>query len=253
MGRMDRDLVELNAAVPHMRTVVAPVGPAWSASEQLLADGGRLAELLGPMRAGRFAADARVAASSFFQGYALRVLGTGVGTWLLFGRVPDLSIANTAITLEFDLPAQLGLRRAHAVRDPLGHLVDEVVHVHLERAAGAVRRNVRVGRPLLMGNAGSAIAGVVRDVERAVPAHDRARVRRAAAELFDRLPEPIGGAGQWVEIGDGGRAQRFWSRRNCCLWFLEDPDRRLCDACSLRSVEDRHERFAALARRSGDR
>ena len=42
----------------------------------------------------------------------------------------------------------------------------------------------------------------------------------------------------------------FWARRTCCLWYLEDPERRLCDTCNLLPEEERRDRLVRqLARR----
>lgn len=252
-------------------------GGRWVPATAFLEPDGILGELLGPDRTGRFARDRRVAASSFFQGAALRVLGTGVGLWLLTGRFPDVSAARTAYALEVDLPARLALVAEPApagppappTTGPLGvptggpavarHLTDpdparfsaRAFAGHLDPLAGAVRGTVRIGEQTLWGNAAAAVAGVVLDLVRTFPPADRLTRLAAARDLLDALPHGLGRLGEWTDVGDGVRRDLFWVRRTCCLWYLEDPERRLCDTCNLLAPDERRARLVGqLARRA---
>jgi hypothetical protein len=265
----------------HALDAAEPVQGTWLPATDLLAADGPLVRLLGPDRVRRFAIDRRVAASSFFQGAALRVLGTGIGLWLSTGRAPDVAAEATAYTLQVDLPAALGLVASehadgYAAPKPAEGLVVRVAERfewfverafagHLEPLARAVRRQVRIGERLLWGNAAAAVAAVVLDLERTASPDDRPALREEARRLVSHLPQRLDSLGTWLDVpapavygtvaaasgtvAAGVRMRTFWVRRTCCLWYLEDPERRMCDTCNLLPSEERYARLARHAAR----
>jgi hypothetical protein len=266
--RLAGELADLAARVPYLQATALGADEAaagsgggnWVPATAFHEPGGVLATLLGPERRGRFCHDRRVAASSFFQGAALRVLGTGVGLWLTIGRFPDVAAASTAYGLEVDLPARLALvgetapdgtgSSRHLTSSQEEWFADRAFAAHLDPLAEAVRREVRIGEHTLWGNAAAALAGVVLDVVRSSPAGAQDRRLAAARHLLEGLPHRPTRYGDWTEIADGADRGVFWTRRTCCLWYLEDPERRLCDTCNLLSEGERRDRLVVqLARR----
>jgi hypothetical protein len=267
--RLAGELADLAARVPYLQATALGADEAaagsgggnWVSATAFHEPGGVLATLLGPERRGRLCHDRRVAASSFFQGAALRVLGTGVGLWLMIGRFPDVAAASTAYALEVDLPARLALvgetapggrtgSSRHLTSSQQEWFADRAFAAHLDPLADAVRREVRIGEHTLWGNAAAALAGVVLDVVRSSPAGAQDRRLAAARQLLEGLPHRPARYGDWADIADGADHGVFWTRRTCCLWYLEDPERRLCDTCNLLSERERRARLVAqLARR----
>ena len=265
---LERDLGAVRARVSYLDGCVTVGADPWIPCASLVAPDGVLADLLDEDRTQRWVQDLPVAASVFFQGQATRVLGVGVGLWLIAGTVPDVALDATAITLQFELPARLGFTRVaragllgapavdvELVDDAavLEWFVDRAFTHHLDPLADAITARVPIGRRLLWGNAAAALANAGHSVEAASPPEQRAQIAAATDRFVAAMPHDLAGLGHrftpTVGAGLGGGASSFWERDACCLWFREDPHGAVCDSCSLLTVDDRRARLTAAAAR----
>ena len=157
-------------------------------------------------RAGQMVQDRRVLASSLFQGLAVRVLGTAAGLWLTTGRLPDVSAANTSVTMQFGLPAAISFREPTFAGPGGLDIGDEAARFswfaerafvgHLEPVAARLKALLPLGSRMLWGNAAAALVNAGLSVEKA-----GAATRRAV----DRSPG--GGDAPWLG-GHGRRRSR---------------------------------------------
>jgi ferric iron reductase protein FhuF len=213
----------------------------------LAAADGPLAALLAVDRTGQMVQDRRVLASSFFQGLAVRVLGVAAGVWLMTGRLPDVRAERTSIRLQFGLPAAISFEapttRSTDEGDLFGWFAEAAFPGHLEPVAARLKAILPLGARMLWGNAAAALVHAGLSVEQAGAASGGRSVDRLVAALPHRLSAM--GAVDLARVDDAGSA--FWSRTNCCLWFLEDPAREVCNSCSLLPPDERRRRVAAAA------
>ncbi|GAA2244498.1 (2Fe-2S)-binding protein [Streptomyces amakusaensis] len=167
----------------------------------------------------------RVAASIAQLGLAARLWSVALGAAVLTGELPDLDPARlhwspdrtSPDDLWLDLTAAPGTRPA-----TVDTLHDTVQLTHLTPLAEALRHDTPVSRRLLQGNAGSALAGAVRQIEDWARGAGRpeAAVRAAAlAEGLLRHPELAGTV-------HGPRM-----RRNSCCLYYRAPRGGLCGDC----------------------
>lgn len=171
----------------------------------------------------------RVAASVAHLGLAARLWSTALGPAALAGRFPDLR----AEVLRWDparqAPDDLWTVSAEPLPGTAARIRDVVLHGHLAPLAEAVRRDTAVSSGLLWGNAGSALAGAVRQLITWARAHDRpeaaARARALAAELFDSS----------LLRGTGAPHGPGYRRRTCCLYY-RTPGGGLCGDCVFDSA-----------------
>lgn len=166
------------------------------------------------------APEARVAASVAQQGLAARLWSVALGSAVLYGRLPDLDPALLRWDPHASAPDDLWLTEvgARPVRD-----LDAVVRAgHLVPLAAALRSRYRVSPGLLWGNAGSALAGAVRQLDHWALGHGRPeageRARALAAGLF-KHPDLA-----------GTLDPRTLRRRSCCLYYRV-PGGGVCGDC----------------------
>ncbi|MEV7404850.1 (2Fe-2S)-binding protein [Streptomyces sp. NPDC091267] len=171
----------------------------------------------------------RVAASVAHLGLAARLWSTALGPAALTGRVPDLRARSLHWDPRQQAPDDLWTDAAAPLPGTAARIREVVQYGHLEPLAAAIRRDTPVSSRLLWGNAGSALAGAVRELIGWARAHGRAdvaaRTRTLAAELFDH-PD-LRGTG--APHGPGFR------RRNCCLYY-RTPGGGLCGDCVFDSA-----------------
>jgi len=207
--------------------------------------GGPVDILLAEDRTGQMVQDRRVLASSFFQGLAVRVLGTAAGVWLMTGRLPDASATNTSIRLQFGLPAAISFDAATTRGGDEGELfawfAEAAFAHHLEPVAARLKSILPLGSRMLWGNAAAALVHAGLAVEQA----GAAAGGRSIQQLVAALPHGLSGMGTVDLAIPSDPASPFWSRTNCCLWFLEDPARQVCNSCSLLPPDERRRRVAA--------
>ncbi|MFG3281675.1 (2Fe-2S)-binding protein [Streptomyces sp. NPDC048111] len=172
------------------------------------------------------APERRVAASIAHLGLAARLWSIALGPAALHGAVPDLAPGRLywdgARTSPDDLVLAPGTARCGATAE---HLVAAVVEGHLAPLADAVRCDTAVSYGLLRGNAGSALAGAVRELCGWARKSGRPEVgERALALGAELFAHPLlAGTGTPLP----GPAFR---RRSCCLYY-RCPGGGLCGDC----------------------
>ncbi|MFD5813685.1 (2Fe-2S)-binding protein [Streptomyces sp. NPDC127038] len=166
------------------------------------------------------APEPRVAASVAQQGLAARLWSIALGSAALCGRVPDLDPELLFWDPDAGAPDDLWLGevRFRPVAD-----LDAVVRAGLlVPLSAALRSRHRVSAALLWGNAGSALAGTVRLLDRWARAHGRPDVGERARELAGRLLAHPDLAGTLDPT--------TLRRRSCCLYYRV-PGGGVCGDC----------------------
>ncbi|WP_308307706.1 (2Fe-2S)-binding protein [Streptomyces sp. ISL-10] len=170
------------------------------------------------------APERRVAASVAHLGLAARLWSVALGSAVLHDCVPDLDPAVLHWDPRRTSPDDLVLREPRPSAGGGGATaVRESVQLrHLVPLADALRRDTRISARLLWGNAGSALAGAVRELTAWAGRTGRPEVAEKAAALADELfahPDLSGTV--------HGPALR---RRTCCLYY-RCPVGGLCGDC----------------------
>ena len=206
-----------------------------------------LARLLGVDRTGRACRERAVAASSFFEGYAVRLVATSAAMWQLTGRVPDPSPASVEIAISFDLPMRIAFTTGWLDDGPdvLDRFAERSVERHLDLLAERITALVPIGHRLLWSNVAAAVATACLAVEATAGDDDeRQRLRRAGEEFRLALPHDIAHLGGRLDLTTATGGRSVWERAACCLWYREDPSAAVCNSCPLLEPEDRHSRLA---------
>ncbi|MFE5833644.1 (2Fe-2S)-binding protein [Streptomyces sp. NPDC056488] len=168
------------------------------------------------------APERRVGASVAHLGLAARLWSTALGPAALYGRFPDLDPAELSWDGALTSPDDLWWAGSATRPATAADLRAAVQEAHLVPLHAALRRDGRISPRLLWGNAGSALAGALRELTRWARAHGRpdAADRAAAlvAELLDH-PDLAGTVG-------GPRLRRA----SCCLYY-RCPGGGLCGDC----------------------
>ncbi|MFC8427151.1 IucA/IucC family C-terminal-domain containing protein [Streptomyces sp. NPDC057253] len=179
------------------------------------------------------APEPRIGASIAHLGLAARLWSVALGCAAVYGRIPDLSPGRLHWDPDGSAPDDLWLS-LQGLQGPRGRqgfqglqgadeslpgdaqtLADTVLHGHLEPLAAALRTQYRLALGLLWGNAGSALAGAVRQLSH----HSTGdRARTLAAEL---LAHPLLA---------GTLDPRTLRRRSCCLYYRL-PQGGVCGDC----------------------
>ncbi|MBX9421591.1 (2Fe-2S)-binding protein [Streptomyces lateritius] len=183
----------------------------------------------GPLRArvDRVAArlgapERRVGASVAHLGLAARLWSTALGPAALHGRFPDLAPAELYWDGALTSPDDLWWAGSATRPGTVDELRAAVIEAHLVPLHAALRRDGRVSPRLLWGNAGSALAGALRELTRWAHAHGRPEVaERAAALVSGLLGHP--------DLAGTVRGPRL-RRASCCLYY-RCPGGGLCGDC----------------------
>src|SRR5215469_9891755 len=85
--RLFADLADLG---PYFAVGTGPVSDGWRSVEQLYTDAALLGGIVGRIRARMDAAEQRVAASTFYLGFAARLWSIGLGALAAHRLLPDL-------------------------------------------------------------------------------------------------------------------------------------------------------------------
>lgn len=172
------------------------------------------------------APEPRVAASIAHQALAARLWSVALGCAARYGRLPDLHPRLLRWDTGATAPDDLWLTEVRALpggAEP-ATLVDAVVHGHLVPLAAALRARYGVAAGLLWGNAGSALAGAARELDRRARADGDAdlahRARALAAALFAHPRLRL----------TGTRSGLSFRRRSCCLYYRV-PGGGICGDC----------------------
>ncbi len=233
-------LARITDTVDYLRVTVGPHDDGWIACEPLLAEPGRLGDLVHATKAGRGTDRDDVAMSLFVQGYAFRLASLAIGGWLTGDAVLDLAPPRTSIALGRHRPNAVAIDKARllSVDSPLTGLHEMLIDGHLARLVAAAHEACRVGEPLLWGNVAASCASSFGAFAGELP--DRGVEIRERAERFFASARPqLSAAGRLVRLGE----RWAWERRSCCLWYLTESGFK-CEDCSLWTDEERRRRYA---------
>ncbi|WEO93985.1 (2Fe-2S)-binding protein [Streptomyces sp. FXJ1.172] len=215
-----------------LRTAMAAAGPVPAALPTLAqsyataaadAHGDALASRVALVAERLRAPEPRVAASIAQQALAARLWSVSLGCAALYGRLPDLDPRLLRWDVRASAPGDLLLTE---VRPLPGHpdLVSGVLYGHLAPLGEGLRARYGVAAGLLWGNAGSALAGAARELDRWARAHGRGDVAERARSLTDELfAHPL-------LRSTGTRTGAAFRRRSCCLYYRV-PGGGLCGDC----------------------
>ncbi|MFJ7198672.1 MULTISPECIES: (2Fe-2S)-binding protein [unclassified Streptomyces] len=171
----------------------------------------------------------RVAASVAHLGLASRLWSVALGPAVLTGSFPGLPPAALHWDPGHPAPDELWLDGTGSLPGTARRIREAVQYGHLVPLAEAVHRDGPLSDRLLWGNAGSALAGAVRQLVAWARTHHRpdvaARARALAAELFDHPDLRHTGAPH----------DTAFRRRSCCLYY-RTPAGGLCGDCVFESV-----------------
>ncbi|TXS22158.1 (2Fe-2S)-binding protein [Streptomyces sp. ms191] len=206
-----------------LRTAAPPGGGAHLPLARLYAgETGPLTARVDRVAARLRAPERRVAASIAHLGLAARLWSTVLGPAALHGRFPALDPAELHWDGALTSPDDLWWAGADTRPATVEQLTEVVVDTHLVPLAAAFRADGRISPRLLRGNAGSALAGALRELIRWSRARQRPEVAERAAALAGGL------LGHPVLAGTvRGPALR---RASCCLYYRA-PGGGLCGDC----------------------
>ncbi|MFG2883553.1 (2Fe-2S)-binding protein [Streptomyces sp. NPDC048297] len=216
-----------------LRTTAAGNGPAVAALPTLAqtyetlasgAPGNAMASRVAVIADRLRTAEPRVAASLAQQGLAARLWSVALGSAALYGRVPGLEPRLLRWDVSAPLPDELWLTAVRPLPGNAATLLDTVLHAHLEPLREALTSRYGVASGMLWGNAGSALAGAARELDRWARAHGRTDVaERSAALARDLFAHPLLRA-------TGTRTGTAFRRRSCCLYYRV-PGGGVCGDC----------------------
>lgn len=193
----------------------------WRPVTSVIADGGELAQIIDDIATRLGAAPQWIAASVFYQGWAARLTSIYAGSVVLGGAIPDLAATSLRYRQPPSGPVELLAAPLTAVDAGVGWR--RLVGDHLDPLADAVRRQVRIGRQLLLGNLASALAGSVVMLAHAGHGQLEDLVSQAWAQ-----PAELVRYGRWHTATDGLR----YVRTTCC-GFDQLSRASRCSDCSL--------------------
>ena len=215
-------LAELAHIGPYFAVGTGPLDDGWHPVQQLYTDTALLDGIVGRVQACIDAAEQRVAASTFFLGFAARLWSIGLGALAGSRLLPDL---NADHLLFRDADGQIRLHIQHPVAwqgdDLEPTLADMVLQRHLAPLTAALRRLGPISEKLLRGNAASALLGAAR-------VFDRDATAGAGWQLARRLCTDKRLSNTIVFNNTGYR------RTSCCLYY-RTPGGGLCGDCVLTS------------------
>jgi cobalamin transport system ATP-binding protein len=207
---------ELAHVSPYFAVGTGPVDDGWCPVQQLYTDTAPLARIVGRVQILLGTVEQRVAASTFFLGFAARLWSVGLGAVAGHRLLPDL---NPGRLLFRDSDGQVLLHVEHPVAgqgdDLERQLADMVLDQHLAPLTAALHRLGPISEKVLRGNAASALLGAA-----AVFDHELGwqLARRICADR--RLSDTI------VFSGTSYR------RNSCCLYY-RTADGGFCSDCVL--------------------
>jgi iron complex transport system ATP-binding protein len=213
---------ELADISPYFAVGTGPVDDGWRPVRQLYTDLALLDGIVDRVGARMDVAERRVAASTFFLGFAARLWSIGLGALAGHRLLPDLD-AERLLFRESDGQFQLHIEDPVAWQgadlEPM--LADMVLEWHLAGLSAALRRLGPISQRLLRGNAASALLGAARVFDRDATAGPGWQMaRRLCADK--RLS---------AAIRFNGMSYR---RTSCCLYYRA-PRGGLCGDCVLTS------------------
>ena len=220
-------LDEIRHVSEYFAVGTGPLADGWRPVGQLYRDTAVLAEIVGRVKARMNVTEQRVAASTFFLGFAARLWSIGVGTVAGYRLLVDLPPEQLLFR---EIDGQIALHLEHPVtqqRDDLPcALADMVLDTHLTPLALAMRRLSPISERLLDGNSASALLGAAR-------VFDRDRATTSGWQLARSIcTDPRLSAA--VRFADSD-----YRRNSCCLYY-RTPHGGLCGDCALDRVPERY-------------
>src|SRR6202012_1095202 len=215
-----RVLAELADLGPYFAVGIGPAGAGWRPVDQLYTDTALLDGIVDRIQARMDAAEQRVAASTFFLGFAARLWSIGLGALAGHRLLLDLD-AEHLLFQESAGQIQLHIEHPAAWQgddlEPM--LTDMVLDRHLAPLGTALRRLGPISDMLLRGNAASALLGAARVFDgNATAGPGWPMARRLCSD--ERLPAAIRFTGG------------SYLRTSCCLYYRA-PRGGLCGDCSM--------------------
>jgi iron complex transport system ATP-binding protein len=215
-----RLLAELSEIGAYFAVGTGPHDGRWHPVQQLYTDAALLGGIIGRLQARMDVAEQRVAASTFFLGFAARLWSIGLGA--LAGRrlLPDLAPERLLFR---ECGGQIQLHIEHPLAwqgdDLEPRLADMVLAAHLAPLGAALRRLGPISDKVLRGNAASALLAAAR-------VFDSDTTTKAGWQLARRLcaDERLSDA---ILFNDAG-----YRRTSCCLYYRA-PRGGLCGDCVL--------------------
>ena len=215
-----RVLVELADISPYFAVGTGPCGDGWHPVAQLYTGTALLDGIISRVQARMATAEQRVAASTFFLGFAARLWSIGLGALAGHRLLLDLDAEHLLFRAD-DGQVQLHIEHPAARQgDNLtSALADMVLAEHLTPLTKALRRLGPISGKLLAGNAASALLGAARVFD----GHATSDTGWQLARELCR-DERLSGA---IRFNVGG-----YRRTNCCLYYRA-PRGALCGDCVL--------------------
>jgi len=215
-----RVLAELADLGAYFAVGTGPVSDGWRPVAQLYTDAALLDGIVGRIQARMDATEQRVAASTFFLGFAARLWSIGLGALAGHRLLVDLDPAHLLFQ---ESGGQIQLHVEHPVAwqgdDLEPRLADMVLDGHLTPLSAALRQLAPISDKLLRGNAASALLGAARVFDRdATSGRGWQLARRLCAD--ERLLDTI-------RFNNGS-----YRRTSCCLYYRA-PRGGLCGDCSM--------------------
>ncbi|MGV9314906.1 (2Fe-2S)-binding protein [Streptomyces sp. NPDC003691] len=201
-------------------------GPAHGAVVTTLAavyggDGGPLARRVDRVAARLGIEERRVAASIAHLGLAARLWSIALGSAALHGTLPALRPADLRWSPDHSSPDDLLLTGRDTLPASVETILATVQDGHLGPLAAALRRDTPISPGLLRGNAGSALAGAVREI-------DTWAARAGRPEAAGRARALAGGLFAHPALAGTVEGPRM-RRRSCCLYWRAGGG--LCGDC----------------------
>jgi iron complex transport system ATP-binding protein len=217
-----RALAELRDVSPYFALGTGPLHDGWRPVKQLYDDTALLAEIVGRVQARMDVTEQRVAASTFFLGFAARLWSIGVGSVAGYRMLVDLPPEHLLFR---ESDGQIALHLEHPATRRHEDLAAMVLDGHLDPLAVALRRLGPISQRLLHGNTASALLGAAR-------VFDRDRATTAGWELARRMcADPR--LSTAVRFSDND-----YRRTSCCLYY-RTAHGGLCGDCALDRVPER--------------
>jgi iron complex transport system ATP-binding protein len=219
-------LAELSDVSGYFALATGAIDDGWRPVGQLYDDSALLGEIVDRVKVRIHVTEQRVAASTFYLGFAARLWSIGLGMVAGYQMLVDLAPEQLLFR---GTDGQIALHLEHPVvarcDDLPAALADMVLDTHLGPLAAALRRLGPTSGHLLQGNAASALLG-------AAEVFDRDRATTSGWELARKIcaGQRLRGAVVFAETG--------YRRTSCCLYY-RTPHGGLCGDCALTRVPER--------------
>ncbi len=246
--------------------VGTPTGPDWFTPAAFLDDPAVLDLLWTRTAEGAETTDRPYLKHSVFGSYIWLLMISGIGTYLLARRVPDLSAANTALHVNeegwIDALALLRPRFAclpddAAAADPdatvvpdrgglRAYYLETLLNGHLEPFMDVMKARYNNGLRAMQETFADRVAGTL--IWLLKEQGGEARVREEVAAFLALLPYKTKSG--VLEVPFEGRCEPFLKRASCCMSYRL-PQHGYCTSCPLQPTEERVRRFQAYLANPG--